>query len=84
MFAQLVDNNFYLIDIFSSSLLSINTIHKNTFYIWYLHLIYLGHQNIIRIAYMLKDIDLLKTQLNNVFILYIEVNMQVEPLRSMI
>ena len=84
MFARLVDNNLYLIDIFSPEPLAIAAINKNTFQIWHSCLGHLGHQNIIQLANMSKGIDLSKPPPEDVCIPSIEANMQVEPHKDLI
>lgn len=42
------------------------------------------HQNIIQLAYMSNNIDLYKLSLQDIFIPYIEANMQIESYRDII
>ena len=58
MFARLVDNNLYLMDILSPGQLALAAINKDTLKIWHSCLGHLGHQNIIRLANMSQGIDL--------------------------
>ena len=52
MFAWLVDNNLYLMDIFLPKPLVMATINKDTLQIWHSCLVHLGHQNIILVAFL--------------------------------
>lgn len=47
MFARLVDNNLYLIDILPPGQLALAAINKDSLKIWHSRLGHLGHQNII-------------------------------------
>ena len=58
MFAWLVDNNFYLMDILSPGKLTLASINKDILKIWHSHLSHLGHQNIIRLANISQGINL--------------------------
>ena len=58
MFARLIDNNLYLIDIPLPGQLALAAINKDTLRIWHSYLGPLGHQNIIRLANISQGIDL--------------------------
>lgn len=84
MFARLVENNLYLMDIFSPGQLALAAINKNTLKIWHSSLGHLGHQNIIRLAHMSQGIDLSQPPPQDVYVPCTEANMRVEPHTDMI
>lgn len=84
LFASLVDNNLYLIDIFSPKPLAMTAINKNTLWIWDCCPGYLGYQNIIRVAVIFEFINLSKPLSENVCILYTEANILVKPHKDLI
>ncbi len=58
MFARLVDNNLYLMDILLPGQLALAAINKDTLKILHSCLGHLGYQNIIRLANISQGIDL--------------------------
>ena len=84
MFARLVGNNLYLMDIFSPGQLALAAINKDTLKIWHSRLGHLSHQNIIRLAHMSQGIDLSQPPPQDVCIPCTEANMRVEPQTDMI
>ena len=79
MFARLLDNNLYLMDIFSLGQLALAAINKDTLKIWHFHLGHLGHQNIIWLENMSQGINLSQLPPKDVCIPCKEANMRVEP-----
>lgn len=71
IFAQLIENNLYIMDVAGRSSFAFPSINKNTLKTWHMRLGHLGWQNIIWLAKkMANNINLIKPHHHNTCELY--------------